>query len=387
MAYGNMPQQTAQTNFGYDRETDYQKLIDDAVKAQDWTRAAVYEAMRNEKIAGEGAPYQPTYNYQQYLPGGTPTAQPNGQPLPVGAAQQGVEQIDLQTSVMPQYVNPYQAELDAAIASLDPETYKRFYLQEANRSAQDVLGKYAAITGGIPSTAAVAAASQAADYQKSQLGAKLVDLNAQRAGLLMNAEQIAENNYQARISAAMSRWAQLGYADQEVMDTLGVPVGTPTSDQSYTNWSRSQAEQQVQREQAEAAKQEAYNLAMTLLSTGMMPDDATLILAGIPKNIALQLYSTTAKPTTGTGIPVMGTPVIETPVTEAPATADNQIQYGEGIDGRAFGTLQSKVVALIAQGLYNEADALVSHEAGKLSEEQASALIQMINGVQNASNP
>lgn len=297
MAIGNTIQQTTQTNFGYDKDVDYQKLIDDAVKAQDWTRAAVYEAMRNEKIAGEGAPYEPTYNYASYLPGGAATAQPEGQTAP-GAAQTGVEQVNLQASVMPQYTNPYQAELDAAIAGLDPEAYKRFYLQEADRSAQDVLGNYAAMTGGIPSTAAVSAATQAADYQKSKLGAKLVDQQAQRANLLMNAGQMADNNYQAQISAAMSRWTALGYADQQVQDILGVPVGTPTSDQSYTNWSKAQTEQQVQREQEQTAKTEAYNLAMTLLSAGIMPDAATLAIAGIPQSYAQALYQKTVKPTT-----------------------------------------------------------------------------------------
>lgn len=447
MAYGNMPQQTAQTNFGYDRETDYQKLIEDAVKAGDYTRAAIYEAQRNEKIAGEGAPYQPTYQYASYLPGGTgaaqtsgqggqgaatgaalPTAfgydpntdyqaliqqaasagdyaraaiyeaqrnekiagtgaayeptynyanylpgnqqagQPNGQPAPTGAAQQGVEQVNLQASVMPQYVNPYQEELDAAIAGLDPEAYKRFYLQEANRSAQDVLGKYAAMTGGIPSTAAVSAASQAADYQKSQLGAKIVDLNAQRANLLMNAGQMAENNYQARISAAMNRWTQLGYADQQVQDILGVPVGTPTSDQSYANWSKSQAEQQVQREQEQAAKTEAYNMAMTLLSAGMMPDAATLAIAGIPQSYAQALYSMAAKQTSGQ---------------KTPYTPPN----GSGMKQEEFDDLTMKAAALAGLGGEEQIRAAIAYVQpylSQLSEAQQATLIKMIEGLSAA---
>ena len=351
MAIGNTIQQTTQTNFGYDKDVDYQKLIDDAVKAQDWTRAAVYEAMRNEKIAGEGAPYQPTYQYASYLPGNQQAGQPNGQPAPAGAAQQGVEQIDLQASAMPQYVNPYQEQLDAAIAGLDPEAYKRLYLQEASRSAQDTLGKYAAMTGGIPSTAAVSAATQAADYQKSQLAAKLVNLNTQRANLLMNAEKLEQSNYQARISAAMSRWTQLGYADQEVQDTLGVPVGTPTSSQSYANWSKSQAEQQVQREQADAAKAEAYNLAMKLLSAGIMPDAATLALAGIPQSAAQALYQ--VKTTSGTETKDDTKPVYMT---------DSE-----------FSSLQSQLATMAATGDLAGALQLLSSKEKELTEEQIAA--------------
>ena len=46
---------------------------------------------------------------------------------------------------------------------------RKEYLREADRSAENTLGAYAAMTGGMPSTAALTAAQQAADYQKTQL--------------------------------------------------------------------------------------------------------------------------------------------------------------------------------------------------------------------------
>lgn len=200
--------------FGYDKDTDYSKLIEDAVKAGDYTRAAIYEAQRNEKITGEGLSYQTSGKYQNFLP---------------GTEKQG-------------YENPYKAQIDEAIAALDPEEYKRYYLGEADRTMKNTLGAYSGMTGGIPSTAAVAAASQQADYQKSQLGSKLADMNAQRASLLMNAGNLDANNYQMNIQNALNRWTMLGYADNETAGILGVPIGTTTADQAYTKWKQAQAE-------------------------------------------------------------------------------------------------------------------------------------------------
>lgn len=56
-------------------------------------------------------------------------------------------------------------------AATDPEhqTAVKDYEREADRSMRDVLGQGAARTGGIASTSAIAAASQARDYQMGQL--------------------------------------------------------------------------------------------------------------------------------------------------------------------------------------------------------------------------
>ena len=53
----------------YNKETDYQKLINDAVARGDNESAAVYEQQRNAKIRGEGiSGVQTTNNYSQFLP-------------------------------------------------------------------------------------------------------------------------------------------------------------------------------------------------------------------------------------------------------------------------------------------------------------------------------
>ena len=249
--------------YGYSKDVDYSKLMQEAAAKGDYARAAIYEAQRNEKIAGEGlTQYQQTNQYASYLPG----------------SSQG-------------YKNPYTEELDAAIARMqDTGAYKKQYLQEADRTMRDTLGQYATMTGGIPSTQAVAAASQQADYYKSQLGQQLSDLDRQNAGLLLSASQNAQNEYQMMISEALDRWTRLGYADDQVAQILGVGVGTPTSDQSYLNWQQGQQE-----------KSDAYTMAMTLLKAGKMPGADTLAAAGITAEDAQKLYDayTTPKYTGG----------------------------------------------------------------------------------------
>ena len=249
--------------YGYSKDVDYSKLMQEAAAKGDYARAAIYEAQRNEKIAGEGlTQYQQTNQYASYLPG----------------SSQG-------------YKNPYTEELDAAIARMqDTGAYKKQYLQEADRTMRDTLGQYATMTGGIPSTQAVAAASQQADYYKSQLGQQLADLDQQNAGLLLSASQNAQNEYQMMISEALDRWTRLGYADDQVAQILGVGVGTPTSDQSYLNWQQGQQE-----------KSDAYTMAMTLLQAGQMPGADTLAAAGITAEDAQKLYEayTTPKYTGG----------------------------------------------------------------------------------------
>lgn len=92
------------------------------------------------------------------------------------------------------------AKLDALLnrtpfsydAASDPlyQQYRKQYTREADRSAEDVLGKAAVMTGGMPSTAAVAASQQASDYQMSQMTDKIPEL-----------QQLAYSMYQNDLSA------------------------------------------------------------------------------------------------------------------------------------------------------------------------------------------
>lgn len=237
--------------YGYEKDIDYKTLMENAAKSGDMARAAIFEAQNNERINGEGLPVQQTSLYSQYLP-----------------AQQSV--------------NPYQQELEKTMngATVDYllggdaiSAYKKAYLREADRTGRDTLGQYATMTGGIPSTQAVAAASQAADYQKSKLAEQLPSL------------------YQQQIDAAMNRWKELGAADERVAQILGVQVGALTADQAYQNWNRKMQEDQFAWQKEQQARSDSYSLALTLLQSGQMPSDDLLTAAGISRSDAQKILS------------------------------------------------------------------------------------------------
>ena len=139
---------------------------------------------------------QPTMNYEEYLEryGGQPTQAPSAPGLydPESdatwqeylARYEGAEAPTWQGT---DYVRRRDeaAERAAASFSYDPETdpvygsYRKAYTREGQRAMEDTLGRYAAMTGGMPSTAAVTAASQAGDDYAAKLADKLPELYQQ----------------------------------------------------------------------------------------------------------------------------------------------------------------------------------------------------------------
>lgn len=197
-----------------------------------------------------------------------------------------VAELNSVTGAQPtaQGVSPYAAELDKVMGTQKStvdyllgddviSAYKKAYLREADRTGRDTLGQYAAMTGGIPSTQAVAAASQAADYQKSKLAETLPSL------------------YQQQIDAAMTRWKELGAADDRVAQILGVQVGAQTADQAYQEWSRKMQEDQFAWQKEQQARSDSYTLALTLLQNGQMPSSDLLAAAGISAGDAQKIAS------------------------------------------------------------------------------------------------
>lgn len=197
-----------------------------------------------------------------------------------------VAELNSVTGAQPtaQGVSPYAAELDKVMGTQKStvdyllgddviSAYKKAYLREADRTGRDTLGQYATMTGGIPSTQAVAAASQAADYQKSKLAETLPSL------------------YQQQIDAAMTRWKELGAADDRVAQILGVQVGAQTADQAYQEWSRKMQEDQFAWQKEQQARSDSYTLALTLLQNGQMPSSDLLAAAGISEGDAQKIAS------------------------------------------------------------------------------------------------
>lgn len=88
------------------------------------------------------------------------------------------------------YVSPYADRIDAqlnGILNRDPfsydyttdpawQAYRKEYTREGRRASEDTLGQMAAMTGGMPSTAAMTAAQQAGDYYSAQMADKIPEL-------------------------------------------------------------------------------------------------------------------------------------------------------------------------------------------------------------------
>lgn len=66
------------------------------------------------------------------------------------------------------------------------EAYKKQYAREGKRATQDALGSAAAMTGGVPSSYAATAASQAGDYYASQAADKVPELYQQAYNRYLN---------------------------------------------------------------------------------------------------------------------------------------------------------------------------------------------------------
>lgn len=283
----------------YDRNTDYQKKINQAAAIGDNTAAAVYEAQRNAKIQGEGLTgVRQTNQYANYLPDESVVRS-------ITKRSPGTAQTVRQTAT---YQNPYQKQLDQLVndytksafsynQDTDPaaQAYRESYARNGQLAMQDATAQAAARTGGLASSYAGQVGQQAYNSYLSDLNAQLAGLRQQayenylsdqslqqnRINTVAGLGQQAESSYYNRINDAMNRWATLGYADDAVAGALGVAVGTPTTDQSYQTWS--QNFQQAQQDQAVADANRAYanELANQMLQAGLTPEAATLQTAGI----------------------------------------------------------------------------------------------------------
>nr|DAE52927.1 MAG TPA: hypothetical protein [Caudoviricetes sp.] len=105
------------------------------------------------------------------------------------------------------------------------QQYRKQYTREADRSAEDVLGKAAVMTGGMPSTAAVTASQQASDYQMSQMTDKIPELQQLAYGMYMDGINLDRQNLNTLIGLEdnnYSRWLRnRDYLYQLARDQVG----------------------------------------------------------------------------------------------------------------------------------------------------------------------
>ena len=110
---------------------------------------------------GDGSEYIKTPNTQQFTYESAPTY-----------ASKYLNQInELTAQILNREAFSYDPATDPSYAA-----YKKEYAREGQRAAADVMGQYAAMTGGMPSSAAITASQQAGDYYAAQMADKIPEL-------------------------------------------------------------------------------------------------------------------------------------------------------------------------------------------------------------------
>lgn len=219
---------------GYNKDTNYQALIDAAVKKGDYKSAAQYEQQRNEKITALNATGTNKYNatatnnYSGWLDN-TDYGTIGKQQMALGASaddvldtynkrynkangtvglqqyanddlqaemwdyilanQQKAPTFDFDMGSRPTYESQYKSQIDGLLNQLlnrdkfsydhttDPlyQQYQQQYLREGDRAMRDTLAEAASGAGGMNSYA-ITAAQQANNYYASQLADKIPEL-------------------------------------------------------------------------------------------------------------------------------------------------------------------------------------------------------------------
>lgn len=111
---------------------------------------------------------------------------------PTYSNQYSAQQAELLNQILNQKEFEWSKETDPLWSS-----YKKSYLREGDRATANALAQASAASGGIPSSYAVNAATQAGDYYATQLNDKIPDLRAQAYDEYLNEYQRQLSNLDA----------------------------------------------------------------------------------------------------------------------------------------------------------------------------------------------
>lgn len=214
----------------YDRDVDYQALINQAAARGDYSAAAKYEQQRNAKIAGENLGHAQTNKYASYLPKsyngveynlGTDymaklnDAMRNGDYSAAAKYErQRNAKIDGENlgygktniTYSPQYDDEINSLFDKLLnrkgfsynAATDPlyQQYKELYTQQGKTAMQDTMGQAAALTGGYGSSYSQAVGQQQYDAYLQKLNEVVPELYGQAYEMYRDEGNDLLNQYQ-----------------------------------------------------------------------------------------------------------------------------------------------------------------------------------------------
>lgn len=232
--------------FDYDPNVDYMKKMQEAAEKGDMEAAARYEQQRNEKIKGEGlTQYEQTNNYAQYLPKST------------------AQQLD---EILEQIKGkkPFEFDLDGDAFY---QQYKEKFGKNAQLAMEDVMAQATALTGGYGNSYAQTVGQQAYQQQMDRLTDIVPEIYARQ-----RAEYDAEQD---------DLYRQLSFLSQREASEYN---------REQDAYNRELYESEKAEAEAKAQQDKAYELALTMLKSGMMPSEGVLSASGLSAEDAKTIY-------------------------------------------------------------------------------------------------
>ena len=172
--------------------------------------------------------------------------------------------------------------------SYDPDTdpayqsYVKQYRRESQRASRDAMAQAATLTGGQASTAAVSAATQAADYYNSKAGDVLPDLYK-----LAYQMYAGENQTLLDQLDSLTGLSEREYDRWYAADAAAYERQQAANDTAYERYldtmERAQADNKTTTANRAQASETAYERAMAFLNQGVMPTEQMLAAADITK--------------------------------------------------------------------------------------------------------
>lgn len=203
---------------------------------------------------------------------------------------------------IPEYSNPYADKIDDLLNRVlnrdefsydyasDPlyQQYAKVYQREGDRATQNALADAAAMTGGLPSSYAVTAGTQAGNYYAAQLGDKIpelqqlaysmylddIDQKIKDLGLVQQMDETQYNRYRDTV------------ADNQYAYNMDYNIYRDSVGDSQWQQQFDYNKEQDDRNYKYTAGNNAYDRALEMLKIGIMPDSSTLSAAQLTNDEA-----------------------------------------------------------------------------------------------------
>lgn len=355
------------------QDIDYQALINQAVAKGDYTSAAIYEQMRNQKISSPDYKGQQTTTdyYSQYLPENQPVMELPEIEIPSFQEfldQTGYDQYSEATqqriqAAVQQAVNSYNSQIEQTNKDSDELARQAYIAKMLGQKNLDQQLSAAGYAGGMADSQRIQTETnyennlQSIENQRQLVIAELQQAirDAQLSGDLQAAQEL-----QAYLQSMQSSWLSYVQNQQALQSS------------NYWNQQQLQSNQQQLRTQQSAT---AYDRAMELLGMGIMPGTDVLAQAGISTQEAQAIRST-----------VLGQGAAVTAAVSG-GTSAARSSGGSGRSGYDNGSLTAAQVRQMQQALGVTADGMwgknSASAAGGLSADEAWAAMNPTGTVQS----